>query len=123
MTGSVDEFFDGDPTARQIHDRLVGELTAVEGVEVHVSRSQVAYRLGRTFAIEWRPGRYLRSEVPLVLSLPLRQRLESTRFKQVVQVARGTWMHHLELRSAAEVDDEVRRWIRLARGQAQEPRT
>lgn len=122
MTGRVEEFFEGDPTARRIHDRLFTELTAVEGVEVRVGRSQVAYRLGRTFAIEWRPGRYLRTDVPLVLSLPLLERLKSPRFKQVVPVARNCWMHHLELCSPAEVDDEVEGWIGLARDQAQERR-
>lgn len=122
MTGSAADFFDGDPTARRIHENLVGELTGVDGVESRTSPSQIAYRLGRTFAIVWRPGRYLRSDVPLVLSLALREPLDSTRFKEVVQVARNSWMHHLELRSAAEVDDEVRGWIRLAREQAQERR-
>ncbi|WGX95099.1 DUF5655 domain-containing protein [Nocardioides sp. L-11A] len=122
MTEPVDRFFEGDRTARRIHDRLYPELTAVDGVEVRVSRSQVAYRLGRTFAIEWRPSRSLRSDVPLVLSLPLRERLASPRFKQVVQVAPGSWMHHLELRSPAEADDEVERWIGLARDQAQDRR-
>ena len=122
MTGALEDFFEGDRTALRIHARLLSELTAVGGVEVRVSRSQVAYRRGRTFAIEWRPGRYLRSDVPLVLSLPLRERLDSARFKQVVQVPGGTWMHHLELRAPAEVDDEVRGWIRQARDQAQERR-
>lgn len=117
MTGADEAFFAGDPVACRIHDRLVPEIMAA-GVEARVSRSQVAYRRGRTFALVWRPGRYVRSDVPLVLSLPLRERLDSPRFKQVVQVAPRTWMHHLELRDPDEVDDEVRSWIRLARDQA-----
>lgn len=122
MTGAEEAFFAGDPLASRIHERVVAEVMAADGVEPRVTRSQIAYRLsgrrGRTFALVWRPGRYLRSDVPLVLSLPLRERLASPRFKQVVQVAAHTWMHHLELRDPDEVDDEVRSWIRLARDQA-----
>lgn len=118
MTGAdAASFFAGDPLACRIHERVVAEVMA-DGVEARVSRSQIAYRRGRTFALVWRPGRYVRSDVPLVLSLPLRERLDSPRFKQVVQVAAHTWMHHLELRDPDEVDAEVCSWIRLAREQA-----
>ena len=89
----------------------LGELI---DLETRVSASQIAYRHGRTFAIVWRPGRYVHSDVPLVLSLVLREPLSSTRVKEVVNVARDAWMHHLELRSVDEVDDEVRGWLKKA---------
>ena len=108
------DFFEGDPVAWQIQLRILGAFQDLADIETHESASQIAFRHGRTFAIVWRPGRYLRSGVPRVLSLVMREQLGSPRFKEVVKVAGDTWMHHLELRSAAEVDDEVRGWIRLA---------
>lgn len=109
-----DDFFDGDPVAWQIQLRILRAFEDLADIEVRESASQIAYRHGRTFAIIWRPGRYLHSDVPLVLSLVLREPSRSSRFKEVVKVAGDTWMHHLELHTAAEVDDEVRAWIRLA---------
>lgn len=111
---AADEFFEGDPVAWQIQLRILRAFEDLTDLEVRESVSQIAYRHGRTFAIVWRPGRYLHSDVPLVLSLVLQEPLASPRFKEVVKVAGNTWMHHLELRSAAEVDDELRAWIRLA---------
>lgn len=109
-----DEFFEGDPVAWQIQLRILRAFEDLTDLEVRESASQIAYRHGRTFAIAWRPGRHLHSDVPLVLSLVLQEPLASPRFKEVVKVAGNTWMHHLELRSAAEVDGELRSWIRLA---------
>ena len=49
-----------------------------------------------------------------MLSVGLERRDESPRWKQVVEVRPGRFMHHLELRSADEIDDEVRAWLREA---------
>lgn len=112
--GDEEDFFEGDPVAWQIQLRILRAFEDLTDLEVRESASQIAYRHGRTFAIVWRPGRYLHSDVPLVLSLVLREPMDSPRIKEVVKVAGETWMHHLELRSASEVDDELRSWIRLA---------
>lgn len=96
-------------------DRLLGPLGEVEEV---VSRSQIAFRRQRTFALLWRPGQYVRSEVPAVLSLALDERLASSRFKEVAHPAARIWMHHLELTDPAEVDQEVGSWLELAWQQA-----
>ena len=53
---------------RSFRDRAV---RALGPVEVRVSRSQVAFRRRRGFAYVWRPGRYVRSAVPAVLSVVL----------------------------------------------------
>lgn len=86
-------------------------------VEVRVSKSQVAFRRGRGFAYLWTPAQYLRGPTaPVVLSIALMDRIDSPRFKQVVHP--GPWMHHLEIRDPASVDDEVRGWLNLAAAQA-----
>lgn len=109
-----DDFLRGDPVAWRIQLRILRAFEDLTDLEVRESATQIAYRHGRTFAVVWRPGPRLPSEVPLVLTLVLREPLESRRFKEVVKVAGHTWMHHLELRSPGEVDDELGTWIRLA---------
>ncbi|NTU80389.1 MAG: hypothetical protein HGA45_13600 [Chloroflexales bacterium] len=61
------------------------------------------------------PDRYLRGRTaPLVLSIGLPWRDQSPRWKQVGEPYPGRFMHHLELYDPAEVDDEVRTWLRQA---------
>lgn len=46
------------------------------------------------------------------IHLPSRD--ESPRWKEIVEPALGHFMHHLELRDPAELDDEVHGWLRRA---------
>ena len=107
------EFFAGSPLGRSVLQR-VREVLADrhDDVTERVGRSQVAFRRSRGFAFLWRPGQYLTNPAAeVVLSVGLPRRLESARFKEVVHPTPRTWMHHLELHSATEVDDEVERWL------------
>ena len=83
-------------------------------VEVETSKSQIAFRRRRQFAYVWRPGQYVASDVPLVLSVALPYKLASERFKEVAHPSERVWMHHLELRAAQDVDEEVRGWLAAA---------
>lgn len=104
-----EEYFAGDPVGLAAHRHLAALLDG--GTEVRVSRSQVAYRLRRGFAYLWRPGRYVRSDVPVVLSLSLPRADGSPRWKEVAHPTAQRWMHHLEVRDPAELDGEVDRWV------------
>ena len=87
-------------------------VAALGAADVRVTRSQVAYRRRRAFAWTWLPGRWLRSPgAEVVLSVSLRRRDDSARWKEVVNPAPGRWMHHLEIRAAADLDDEVAAWL------------
>jgi hypothetical protein len=108
------DLFDGHPTGLAIHDRVAEVVGALGDVESRVTRSQVAFRHGRGFAFVWRPGQYVRSEVPAVLSIALPREVSSPRFKEVVHPSPRVWMHHLELDDVSQVDDEVRGWLREA---------
>lgn len=80
-----------------------------------ITKSQIAFRHRRAFAWAWIPARYLRGRVaPLVLSIALRRRDPSPRWKEIVEPATGRFMHHFELYSAAEIDQEVVAWLREA---------
>jgi len=112
---TLDEFFAGQPESRQIFDALHAAVDAIGPVEVRVTKSQVAFRRRRAFAWAWMPGVYLRGQVaPLVLTLPFRHRDSSPRWKEIVEPYPGRFTHHLELRSPAEIDDEVRAWLQEA---------
>lgn len=111
---AVEQFFVGHPEGTAVARAVVRAIEALGPHDVRVSRSQVAFRRRVGFAYLWRPGQYVRSEVPVVLSVALPRQDTSLRWKQVVHPSPGVWMHHLELHSPAEVDGEVRDWLQAA---------
>jgi hypothetical protein len=112
---SAERFFDGHPLGLEVLGRVQRIAESVGPVEVRVSTSQVALRRRRGFAWLWLPGRYLAHPgAELVLSVALGRRDPSPRWKQVVEPAPSQWMHHLEVRSLDDVDDEVAAWLREA---------
>jgi inorganic triphosphatase YgiF len=111
----VEAFFAGQPKARQLFEAVRRAVEAAGPAEVKVSKSQVAFRRRRAFAWVWRPEQYLRrAAAPLVLTLSFRERNPSPRWKEIVEAARGRFTHHLELHTPAEIDGEVRQWLREA---------
>ena len=112
---TLDEFFAGNEQSRQIFDALRSAVDAIGPAELRVTKSQIAFRRRRTFVWAWMPGRYLRGKhAPLVLTLSLRHRHSSPRWKEIVEPTPGRFTHHLELYSAAEIDEEVRTWLQGA---------
>jgi Domain of unknown function (DUF5655) len=89
-------------------------IKATVSATVRTTISQVAFRRRRAFAWVWNPRRHLKTDVPAVLSIALPRLVDSDRFKEVVQPSPGVWMHHLELHTALELDDEVAGWLREA---------
>jgi len=115
LDGALAAFFDGRAEARVLFDVVLEAIEALGPCTMRVTKSQVAFSRRRGFAWAWTPDRYLRGETaPLVLSVALGRRDASPRWKEVVEPARGRWMHHLELTSASDVDAEVRAWLREA---------
>jgi hypothetical protein len=112
---TLDEFFDGYEPSRPIFNALRESVEAIGPAEMGVSKSQIVFRRRVAFAWAWVPDRYLRSgHAPLVLSISLRRRDASPRWKEVVEPAQGRFMHHLELTAPSDIDDEVRGWLREA---------
>ena len=90
-------------------------LEDLGGCDVRVSKSQVAFRRRRGFAYLWLPGQYLtHPAAEVVLSIPLGRHDGSPRWKEVAHPSPTAWMHHLEVRSPGELDDEVAAWLREA---------
>lgn len=101
----------GFPDSLAIYREVKQAVDEIGEASVRTTKSQVAFRRRRGFAYVWRPGQYVASDVPLVLSLALPHEIHSERFKEVVHPSPGAWMHHLELRGPRGVDDEVRGWL------------
>jgi hypothetical protein len=109
-----EELFAGFPDSLAICTRVASVVAEIGDATVAVSKSQVAFKRRRGFAYVWRPGQYVSSHVPAVLSIALPHEVTSGRWKEVVHPSPRVWMHHLELRTPADVDDEVRGWLREA---------
>lgn len=111
----ISDFFTGYEAARPIFDALRQAVEALGPVELRVGKSQVSFRRRIAFAWAWMPDRYLGpGHAPLVLSVALRRRDASPRWKEIVEPAPGRFMHHLELYSSAEIDGDVLRWLQEA---------
>jgi hypothetical protein len=117
---TAETYLEPYPEAGPIFDAVRLAVRALGGVTEHASTSQIAYRRARTFAWVWVPRKYLRRDglAPLVLSVALRRRDDSARWKQVVEPRADRFTHHVELRQASEVDDDVHRWLAEAWGEA-----
>jgi hypothetical protein len=115
---SPEEIFSGSPLGLELLRAVERLLSTLPPSTMRATKSQVAFRGRRGFAYMWWPARYVKSDVPAVLSIALPRRLASERFKEIVSPSPGVWMHHLELRSLDDLDDEVAGWLKEARKEA-----
>ena len=116
---TLDKYFEGNEEARRLFDDLLERIESLGSVEIVVQKSQVAFRRNKAFAYAWRPGKYLHGRgAPLVLTLLLRRRDPSPRWKEVVEPAPGRFTHHMEIHSPSDIDDQVYRWLQEAWNQA-----
>ena len=113
-----EQVFSGSPRGLDLFQAVERLLAEPAPPTIRATKSQVAFREKRGFAYVWWPGRYVASEVPAVLSIALPRRIESARFKEIVNPAPGVWMHHLELHTEEELDAEVAGWLHEARAAA-----
>ena len=115
--GPVDpgRLFAGHPFALAVLDRIRVMVASIGETTIRETRTQVVFRRRRGFAYLWLPvGWARRPGVIVVLSIALDREIASPRWKQVAHPARGTWMHHLEVRALADLDAEVEGWLREA---------
>jgi Domain of unknown function (DUF5655) len=107
---SVDGYFEGKPARlRRLYDALVALVGEFGPFEQVPTKKRVAFMVRVRFAAVNRVRRD-----GLVCHLWLKRRIESPRFMKVELLERSDWIHHFVLRSEAELDDELRGWMREA---------
>jgi hypothetical protein len=110
-TGSP-SLFDGGALALDVFRSVRRTLEEIGDVDVRITSTQASFRRRRGFAYVWMPTAWI--DAPgdvVVLSIALDHEVQSPRFAQVLEPAPGRWMHHLEIRTVDEVDDEVTGWL------------
>jgi predicted transport protein len=113
---TIEDFFQGRGDSRRLFDTIFREVNRLGDVTVRVSKSQVAFRRKKNFAVVWMPVQYLanRPTAPLVLTLSFPQRDRSPRWKEITEVGPKRFTHHLELYQEGEIDNQVRHWLQTA---------
>ena len=111
MASTPEELFRDSPAGMELYRAAHRLITTTVAASVRTTTNQVAFRSRRGFAYVWNPRRHLKTDVPAVLSIALPRRIDSPRFKEIVHPSPNVWMHHLELRTAAELDAEVAEWL------------
>lgn len=107
----AEEWLSSDELGLAVFQRVAQIVQEQGGAELRVAATQLGWARRRGFAFLWSPRRWLGERgAEVVLSFDLSRRDASPRWKQVVQVRPGRFLHHLEVRSIDEVDDEVARW-------------
>lgn len=110
---AAEAFFAGQAFPLAVYHRVREMLESIGPTLSEATRSQMAFRRRRGFAYLWMPGRWLtRPGAEVVLSVALARRDESPRWKEVAHPSRTVWMHHLEVHSLGDLDDDVLGWLR-----------
>jgi hypothetical protein len=113
------DFFADNPAGEELFDEIRRVIDSIGKSMMRVSKSQIAFRRKRNFAIVWWPRQYLkRATAPLVLTLSLSERDPSPRWKEITEAAPRRFTHHLELRQKHDIDGQVKDWLREAWGAA-----
>jgi len=109
---SPPDFFKGNARSFELFEAVRKAVEEAGPSDMRTTKSQIAFRRKRGFAWVWMPEMYLKREAaPLVLTVGLRRRDGSPRWKQVVEPYRGRFMHHLEVYAVGDIDEEVHTWI------------
>jgi hypothetical protein len=112
---SPESLFAHRPVALELYERVKSMIERIGPVETRTTKSQVSFRRRGGFAYLWLPPAWTRPQpAELVLSIALDHLDASKRFKQVSHPAKAVWMHHLELRTPEELDQEIAGWLREA---------
>ncbi len=112
---SVNVFFADFPESRSLFDMLMKQVWEPGSFDLRVTKSQIAFHRDHPFAWIWIPEKHLkRKAAPLVLSIVFPERDTSPRWKEIVEPSKGKFMHHLEIHSTRDIDEQVVIWFRRA---------
>lgn len=106
MTNDVLFFFSGAPEALGLFELLWERIAARWGdTSLKVQKTQITFLDPRGFCFASLRGRRL------IVSFGLGHALQSPRFQAVSNPAPGRFTHHVAVRTADELDEELLSWI------------
>ena len=118
MNQNVLYFFDGKPEELQLYEAFTEKVfSEVDGVEVKVQKTQIAFSNRRNFAcVSFLPVRKAkeRPEVYIVVTFGLGYHVQSPRIDAAVEPYPGRWTHHVLISGTGEIDDELMGWVKEA---------
>jgi hypothetical protein len=104
--GTVDEFFGDHAHLRPLFDAYVRFVETIGPFTVEVVRTRISFVTRARFAGVVR----LRRDA-LVAGFWLKRALDSARFTKIEHIQRQDWVYQLLLRSEADLDGELHRWL------------
>lgn len=109
------------PDALPLYEKVRDHLLTLDGVTVEATKTQIAFRARRRFAFLWIPAIALRRGPPdLYLTFDLPRALTSPRIKEIVELPRRRFTHHMLLQRKRDLDAEAKGWLREAYEAARE---
>jgi hypothetical protein len=105
----VDDFFAGHAHLRPLFDAYVRFVERIGPFTVEVVKTRISFVTRARFAGIVR----LRRDA-LVAGFWLKRAVTSERFTKVEHIGRRDWVYQLVLRSEADLDDELHRWLEEA---------
>ncbi len=113
---TIDDFFRGREDSRRLFESVCRQVERLGDATVRVSKSQVAFRRKKNFALIWMPGQYLKNRptAPLVLTLSFSMPDPSPRWKDITEISPRRFTHHLELYTTQDVDEQIFQWLQRA---------
>lgn len=109
-----EDFFANSKQGMAIFQAIKQATASIGNTDIRISKSQIAFYHNHGFAYIWQPGMYVKTDKPIVLSIALNEQIVSPRFKEVVQPAKKHWIHHIEIESPSEIDEEIVSWLKQA---------
>ena len=115
-TRTPEELFAGRPAAFRFFSAVRAFVVSLGPVEIRVTKTQISFTARTGFAWVWLPQMWIRKQPDesIVVSFALRRKITDVRVKQVAEPRPGRFMHHVVIRREADLDDEVRGWVREA---------
>lgn len=92
------DYFKDHQEAYKLYKGILRQIEGIGAFHIIISKSQIALKTKRAFAIFWIPDNYLKkSNAKLVLSIPSRMKFEQKEWKELYEPYPGRYMHHLEI--------------------------
>lgn len=113
---TVEGLFAGRPVSMALFHALRLYIESLGPVRMEAMKSQISFGTRTKFAWVWLPMPWAknRPENSIVLTFGLRRHVEHERIVQAVEPRPGRWTHHVIIEEQADLDEDVRAWLREA---------